>query len=129
MAKKKVQPIEDDKKEVVVENKINTSEVKEEKSKKSKKEVKVEKDTKTDKKNKDVKIDKKSKSKPKKDKKSLKKKVQEVMSELKKVSRPSFGKVCKNTCVVIAVVAICTLLLFGVDNLFGLLHKLLLPES
>ena len=129
MAKKKVQPIEDDKKEVVVEEKINTSEVKEDNSKKAKKVAKVEKDNKADKKVKDVKVDKKSKSKPKKDKKSLKKKAQEIMSELKKVSRPSFGKVVKNTCVVIAVVAICTLLLFGVDNLFGLLHKLLLPES
>ncbi len=69
----------------------------------------------------------KDKSKPKKDKKSLKKKLSEVWSELKKVSRPSFGKVCKNTCVVIAVVTICTLLLFGVDRLFSLFNDLLLP--
>ena len=50
-----------------------------------------------------------------------------VFSELKKVSKPSFGKVVKNTCVVIAVVAICTLLLFGVDRLFSWVNDLLLP--
>lgn len=69
----------------------------------------------------------KSKSKPKKEKKSLKKKASEVISELKKVSKPSFGTVVKNTCVVIAVVAICTLLLFGMDKLFSLIYDLLLP--
>ena len=56
----------------------------------------------------------------------MKKKVQEVVSELKKVSKPSFGKVCKDTCVVIAVVSICTLFLFGIDKLFSLLNGLLL---
>ena len=60
-------------------------------------------------------------------KKSIKKKASEVWSELKKVSKPTFGKVVKNTCVVIAVVAICTLLLFGVDKLFSLIYDLLLP--
>lgn len=64
---------------------------------------------------------------PKKEKKSLKKKASEVWSELKKVSRPTFGQVVKNTCVVIAVVAVCTLLLFGVDRLFSLVYNLLLP--
>ena len=53
--------------------------------------------------------------------------VKETMSELKKVSKPTFGKVVKNTCVVIAVVAICTLLLFGMDKLFSLVYDLLLP--
>ena len=66
-------------------------------------------------------------NKQKKEKKSIKKQVSEVWSELKKVSKPSFGKVVKNTCVVIAVVAICTLLLFGVDKLFSLVYNLLLP--
>lgn len=70
---------------------------------------------------------KKAAKKNKSDKKSLKKKAGEVWSELKKVSRPSFGTVCKNTCVVISVVAICTLLLFGVDRLFSLINNLLLP--
>lgn len=68
----------------------------------------------------------KSKAKSQKDKKSLKKKSAEIWSELKKVSRPSFGKVVKNTCVVISVVAICTLLLFGMDKLFSLIYNLLL---
>ena len=69
----------------------------------------------------------KTKNAPKKEKKSLKKRANEVISELKKVSRPTFGKVVKNTCVVIAVVAVCTLLLFGVDRLFSLIYNLLLP--
>lgn len=69
----------------------------------------------------------KTKNAPKKEKKSLKKRANEVISELKKVSRPTFGKVVKNTCVVIAVVAVCTLLLFGVDRLFSLVYNLLLP--
>ena len=69
----------------------------------------------------------KSNKKQKTEKKSLKKKASEVWSELKKVSKPTFGQVCKNTCVVIAVVAVCTLLLFGVDRLFGLVYDLLLP--
>ena len=61
-------------------------------------------------------------NKQKKEKKSIKKQASEVWSELKKVSKPSFGKVVKNTCVVI-----CTLLLFGVDKLFSLVYNLLLP--
>lgn len=69
----------------------------------------------------------KSKAKSKKEKKSLKKRTAEVWSELKKVSKPSFGQVVKNTCVVISVVAICTLLLFGMDKLFSLIYDLLLP--
>ena len=116
MAKKKVQK-EETKVEVVspeVEKKESKKKVQ---TKDSKKETKVE-NTKS-----------KAKNKPAKDKekKSVKKKATEVFSELKKVSKPSFGKVVKNTCVVIAVVAICTLLLFGVDKLFSLVNDLLLP--
>lgn len=106
MAKKNVQPAESD-----VE--IITPDV----DKKDKKNAKVD--------NSKQKTNKKTKQKS--DKKSMKKKASEVWSELKKVSKPSFGQVCKNTCVVIAVVAICTLLLFGVDRLFSLVNKLLLP--
>lgn len=69
----------------------------------------------------------KAKNKSKKEKKSLKRKVNEVISELKKVSKPTFGKVVKNTCVVILIVSICTLLLFGMDKLFSLIYNLLLP--
>ena len=104
--------------------------------KKSKKEKSVD-NTKTSKnsKEKDVKVndtkekiskDTKNKSKNKKEKKSLKKRCSEIWSELKKVSKPSFGKVVKNTCIVISVVIICTLLLFGVDRLFGWISQLLI---
>ena len=115
MAKNKEKPVSDN--SVVAEENVSKVEVKE-----SKKDTKV-KDTKS----KDTKIEKNnSKSKPKKEKKSLKKKAQEVVSEFKKVSKPSFGKVVKDTCVVIAVVSICTLFLFGIDKLFSLINGLLL---
>lgn len=106
MAKKNVQPVESD-----VE--IVTPDV----DKKNKKNAKVDNSKQKNKANK----------KQKSEKKSLKKKTAEVWSELKKVSKPSFGKVCKNTGVVIAVVAVCTLLLFGVDKLFSLVNNLLMP--
>lgn len=114
MAKKKVQMDAQDIEVVapVVEKKESSKKVN---TKDSKKDTKVE-NTKA-----------KAKSKTNKDKKSMKKKAAEVLSELKKVSKPTFGKVVKNTCVVIAVVAICTLLLFGVDRLFSLVNDLLLP--
>jgi len=127
MAKKDKKPTIDEQVEVVTneekveDTKVETQDSKPAKKEKKSKEVKVE-ETKETKSSKD-----KSKSKPKKEKKSLKRKAQEVISELKKVSKPSFGKVVKNTCVVISVVAICTLLLFGMDKLFSLLYDLLLP--
>jgi len=62
----------------------------------------------------------------KKDKKSVGQKSKELYSELKKVSWPSFGKVVKNTGVVLLVVAVCTLLLFGADRLFYWLFGLLM---
>lgn len=130
MAKKVVQTESDEKivaSDVETKESVST-EAKETKDNKkvSKKETKVSNDkVSKGKSDKDTKA--KDKSKTKKEKKSLKKKMSEVWSELKKVSKPSFGKVVKNTCVVIAVVAICTLLLFGVDKLFSLLYDLLLP--
>ena len=73
---------------------------------------------------KDVKDNKKAKKdKPKKD--GLGKKIKESASELKKVTWPSFGKTVKQTGVVIAVVVICTLVLFGIDRLLSLLYKVL----
>ena len=45
----------------------------------------------------------------------------ETMSELKKVSWPSFGKVMKQTGMVISVVVVCTRVLFGIDRLLSLL--------
>ena len=105
MAKKKVQQVE-------TEVEITSPDV----ETKTKKHTKVEKDN-----------AKQKKTAQKKHRKSVKKQASEIWSELKKVSKPSFGKVCKNTCVVIAVVSICTLLLFGVDKLFSLFNNLLMP--
>ncbi len=68
---------------------------------------------------------KKSNKKSKDAKKGgLGKKMKESLSEIKKVSWPSFGKTVKQTGMVIGVVAICTLLLFGVDRLLGWLFTL-----
>lgn len=74
-------------------------------------------------KNKEVKADKKSnKKKDKKENKGgLGKKIKESISEVKKVNWPTFGKVCKQTGMVISVVVICTLVLFGMDRLLSLL--------
>lgn len=72
---------------------------------------------------------KSQKNNNKTEKKSIGKKGKEIYSELKKVSWPSFGKVVKSTCVVIVVVAICTLLLFGIDMLLQLVYDLLLPSA
>ncbi len=130
MAKKKVQTESSEEVEVITPDtesqeqttaKVATAKA----EKKSKKVDKSETEEKTAKnaKSKDVKA--KGKAKQKGEKKSIKKLTGEVWSELKKVSKPSFGKVVKNTCVVVVVVAICTVLLFGVDKLFSLLYNLL----
>jgi preprotein translocase SecE subunit len=133
MAKKNVQPANEEV-EVIVPD--TTTEVEETSKKTTKsKEKKTETKSKTEEKvsakqdnNTKKKDTKNSKNKNnKKEKKSLKKKAGEVISELKKVSKPSFGKVAKNTGVVIVVVAICTVLLFGMDKLFSLIYDLLLP--
>jgi len=67
------------------------------------------------------------KKKQKKEKKSsrIKGKFKEIGSELKKVSWPTFRKVCKQTAIVIGVVAFFTLILFGIDRLASLLYTLL----
>ena len=77
----------------------------------------------------DTKKNVKKQDKSKKEKKSAKKKMSEIFSELKKVSWPSFGTVVKSTCVVIAVVVICTAFLFGVDKLFSFLYDLLITVA
>ena len=121
MAKKKVQT-ESSEVEVIapdVKSEKETTEVEKTQTKKATKQPKtVENDKKTN-----VKKPANAKKKPKK---SLKKTATEVLSEFQKVSKPSFGKVVKNTCVVVAVVAICTVLLFGMDKLFSLLYNLLI---
>ncbi len=80
-----------------------------------------------DKKEKTAKDDKSKKKNKKKEKKGSKiaKKTKETVSELKKVTWPSFGDVAKKTGVVVAFVLIFGLLIFGVDALLGLLVKLL----
>lgn len=136
MAKKKVQPTNDEV-EVIVpdveESKVEEAAVEETKvSKKASAKKENKEQPKTTKaetsKKKDTKNSKgKTKNnKQKTEKKSLKKRASEVVSELKKVSKPTFGTVVKNTSVVIVVVAICTLLLFGMDKLFSLVYNLLL---
>ena len=57
--------------------------------------------------------------------KFLGKKIKELFSELKKVSWPSFGKVVKQTGVVIAVVIIFAVIVFGIDRLLAFLFGLL----
>lgn len=71
--------------------------------------------------------DKKKDNKKKKDKETggIAKKTKETMSELKKVTWPTFGEVVKKTGVVIAFVLIFGLFLFGVNTLLGWLVGLL----
>ena len=97
-------------------------------AKKVEKDVVIEKEDKNTKvsKDKDAKTLKKAK-KDKKEKKGVTQKSKEMVSELKKVSWPSFGKVVRTTGVVLLVVTVCTLLLFGADRLFSwLIFDLLL---
>ena len=110
-------------KKVVVENaqtEVVEQETKVEKSSKVE-ETKVEKSNKKDKSAKNSKSTKKTK----KEKKSLGKKIKESVSELKKVSWPSFGKPVTQTGRVLTVVVICTLVLFGIESLLGWLFGLL----
>lgn len=73
-----------------------------------------------------VKADKNAKKKEKKPKeRKLAKKARETASELKKVTWPTFGEVCKKTGIVLAVVLLFALVLFGLDTLFGFLFGLL----
>ena len=69
------------------------------------------------------------KVKPKKAKKQEKtarvSRTKETISELKKVSWPSFGKTMKQTGMVISVVAIFTLLVLGIDSLLSWLISLI----
>ena len=85
-------------------------------------------DKKQDKKSKENKNDKndKKKNKQKKDRKGgIGKKTKETISELKKVTWPSFGEVVKKTGIVIAFVLIFGLFIFGVNTLLAWLVGLL----
>ena len=103
----------------VVAEEVKTEEVKTE-------EVKQEQNNKPE----QVKKAKDGKDKKKKDKKKDKnggigKKTKETLSELKKVTWPSFGEVCKKTGIVIAFTLLFGLFLFGVNTLLGYLSGLL----
>ena len=69
-------------------------------------------------------VSKKAK-KVKKNKKSFGKKIKEIFSELKKVSWPTFGKVVKQTGIVIAVVLFFLIVIGVADIGLGALYKLL----
>ena len=67
-------------------------------------------------------------TKSKKSKKGDKKgsnKAKATVSELKKVTWPGFGKVVKETAVVLAVTAVFLVVIFGIDRLLYLLYNLL----
>lgn len=81
---------------------------------------------KTKSKDKKVKKDKKMKDKKPNIFKRLGKRFKETNSELKKVSWPTFGKVVKQTGIVIAIVLIFAVVLLGIDKLLELLFGLLI---
>ncbi len=60
------------------------------------------------------------KAKAKKPREHKVSKAKETVSELKKVSWPSFGKVVKQTLVVLGMVIFFTVVLFAIDQLLGL---------
>ena len=67
----------------------------------------------------------KKKDKKKSNKEPRKSKTKETISELKKVSWPSFGKTMKQTGMVLSVVAIFMLVTLGIDSLLSWLLKLI----
>lgn len=78
-----------------------------------------------------VKNDKKDKKdkKKKEGKGGVVKKTKETMSELKKVTWPTFGEVVKKTSIVVAFVLIFGVFLFGVNWLLGGLVNLLIKGT
>ena len=56
----------------------------------------------------------------------LARKTKETVSELKKVTWPSFGKVVKQTAIGLGVVLFFTVILFGIDRLLAWLFGLLI---
>jgi len=54
--------------------------------------------------------------------------IKEIISELKKVSWPTFGKVMAEVGVVLVVVIFFLLVIFGFDSLFGWIFKLLVGK-
>ena len=82
-------------------------------------------DKKEDKKSKDKEKDKKKNKKKEKKNGGLGKKTRETMSELKKVTWPTFGEVVKKTGIVVAFVVLFGLFFYGVNALLGWLVTLL----
>lgn len=66
-----------------------------------------------------------AKKKEKKPEKVKRNRAKETISELKKVSWPSFGKTMKQTGMVISVVLIFMLLVLGIDSLVSFLIQLI----
>lgn len=91
--------------------------------------VVVKGDKKQDKNSKDKKKDIKKKDRKDKEKKSIARKTKETVSELKKVTWPTFGEVVKKTGIVIVFVLIFGLFLFGVNTLLGWLAGLLVTVA
>lgn len=73
----------------------------------------------------DEKVKGKKKDKKKKEPSKVGRFFKDFFSELKKVTWPSFGKVVKQTGVVLLVTVIFLLVLMGFDSLFGYLYRLL----
>ena len=69
--------------------------------------------------------EKPAKKKEKKPEKVKRNRAKETISELKKVSWPSFGKTMKQTGMVISVVLIFMLLVLGIDSLVSFLIQLI----
>ena len=96
--------------------KVKESQVDEKKIPTQEETVNKKQDAKTDK--------KKKKKKERKNKGMIKQKTKETVSELKKVTWPSFAEVVKRTGVVLAVVLIFAVVIFGFDSLFGFVFGL-----
>lgn len=103
-----------EKTENVVETKLGNSAVKDNANAKKSKIESKDKDKK-----------KSTKSKEPKEKGKLKRKAKETISEIKKVTWPTFGEVVRKTGVVLAVVIIFAVVIFGIDTLLGYLTGLI----
>ena len=114
--KNAVQPNAEQNEQASLQNSLKKGSIAEEKAEKKKK--KDAKENNKTKKTNDKKKDKKEKGK-------LKRKAKETFSELKKVSWPSFGEVCKKTGVVLVVVLVFAVVIFGIDYCLGLLVNLI----
>ena len=74
--------------------------------------------------NEEKKAGKKSGGKPVKKKKGIVKYFKDAKAEFKKVVWPTPKETTKNTAVVLIMSALASLVIFGLDSLFGLLNKL-----